>query len=118
MPLDYSTMLYDPVYADLGVPAVFTVTNVAEGAVANITVIDDTRPKTLPAGTADVRDVAPGAFVRIPELAENGIARDGWLNALLSFNGRNWTVRSYELRGSPGGEDQGEVRFLLKAVDG
>ena len=118
MPLDYSTMLYDPVYADLGVPATFTVTSTSGGAVANITVIDDTRPKTLPAGTADVRDVAPGAFVRIPELTENGIAREGWLNALLSFNGRNWTVRSYELRGSPSGEDQGEVRFLLKAVDG
>jgi len=26
-------------------------------------------------------------------------------------------VRSYELRGSPNGEDLGEVRFLLKAVD-
>jgi len=115
--IDYGALLYDPVYAEIGVPATFTVTSTSGGAVADITVIDDTRPKTLPAGSSsDVRDVAPGAFARITEIAENGIARDGWLDAVLSFNGRNWTVRSYELRGSPSGEDQGEVRFLLKAV--
>jgi len=40
-----------------------------------------------------------------------------WQDAVLTFNGRSWTVRSYELRGSPNGEDQGEVRFLLKALE-
>ena len=43
-----------------------------------------------------------------------GVMRGDWLDAVLSFNGRNWSVRSYELRGSPNGEDFGEVRFLLK----
>lgn len=113
--LDYSALLYDPVYAGIGVPATFT-TSLLE---VSLTVIDDTRPKLLPAGAnADVRGMGPGAFVRIPELEENGIARDDWMNASLSFNGRSWVVRSYELLGSPNGEDSGEVRFLLKAVDG
>ena len=116
MPIDYSALLYDPVYAEIGVPAVLTVTSATDGVVADITVIDDTRPKILPAGSAEVRDVGPGAFVRIPELAENGIAREDWLDAVLNFNGRAWTVRSYELLGSPNGEDLGEVRFLLKAI--
>ena len=115
MRVDFAAMFED-VHAEIGVPAVFTVTNGTDGVVADITVIDDTRPKTLPAGSADVADVAPGAYARIPELTANGITRDGWLNAVLVFNGRNWVVRSYELRGSPNGEDQGEVRFLLKAV--
>jgi hypothetical protein len=39
------------------------------------------------------------------------------MDAVLSFNGRSWVVRSYELRGSPNGEDVGEVRFLLKAIE-
>ena len=118
MAVDYSALLYDPVYAELGVPAVLTVTSTTDGAVADITVIDDTRPKTLPAGSGEVRDVGPGAFARIPELAESGIDREDYLDAVLVFNGRTWTVRSYELRGSPNGEDLGEVRFLLKAVNG
>jgi len=110
MSLDYSALLYDPVYAAIGVSATMDGTA--------ITVIDDTRPKVLPAGTADVRGTGPGAFARIPELEANEITRDDWQDALLVFNGRSWLVRSYELRGSPNGEDLGEVRFLLKAVDG
>jgi hypothetical protein len=115
MALDYSALLFDPVYAELGVPAAFTA---AGGAEAAITVIDDTRPKALPVASsgqaAEVRSVGPGAFARIPELTGNGIARADYMDAALAFNGRTWTVRSYELRGSPNGEDLGEVRFLLK----
>jgi hypothetical protein len=111
--LDYSVLLYDPVYAEIGVEAQFA----AGGSTVPLTVIDDTRPKILPAGSAEVRSVGPGAFVRIPELERNGISRDDWMDASLSFNGRSWVVRSYELRGSPNGEDLGEVRFLLKAVE-
>jgi len=108
--IDYGGMLYDPIYAVLGVPATLT-TATAE---AVLTVIDDTRPKTNTSGTVEVRSVGPGAYARIPELADNGIARDDYMDAILAFNGRTWTVRSYELRGSPNGEDLGEVRFLLK----
>ena len=45
MPIDYGALLFDPVYAELGVPAVI--------GTGDITVIDDTRPKVLPvsAGT-------------------------------------------------------------------
>jgi hypothetical protein len=116
--IDYSALMYDPVYAVLGVPAVLTVTGADTGA--EITVIDDTRPNVLPispgGGTpADVRNVGPGAFARIPELAGKGIARADYADAVLAFNGRTWVVRSWELRGSPNGEDLGEVRFALKA---
>jgi hypothetical protein len=115
MAIEYGAVLYDPVYAEIGVPATMTVTG-ADGGAA-ITVIDDTRPKALPVpGTsgAQVNSVGPGAFARIPELANNAITRDAYLDAVLAFNGRSWIVRSYELRGSPMGEDLGEVRFLLK----
>jgi len=107
---DHSTLLND-VYA-IGASATFV-----QGEIeASITVIDDTRPKSLPAGSfADVRGMGPGAFARIPELVAAGITQDDWMDAGLNFNGRTWIVRSYEMRGSPNGEDQGEVRFLLKA---
>ena len=114
MTIDYSALLYDPVYAELGVPATFTAGMIA----AEITVIDDTRPKTLPVPgdtTAEVRSVGPGSFARVYELTDRGIARADYADAVLAFNGRSWTVRSWELRGSPMGEDWGEVRFALKA---
>ena len=81
-------------------------------------VIDDTKPVVNQAGSGEVRSVGPGAYARIPELAANGITRDAYVDAALTFNGRTWTVRSYELRGNPNGEEAGEVRFLLKAADG
>ena len=112
--IDYTAMLYDPVYAELGVEATLTA---GVAAAVTLTVIDDTRPKTNTSGTVEVRSVGPGAYARIPELAGQGIARDDYMDAVLAFNGRTWTVRSYELRGSPNGEDVGEVRFLLKAIE-
>ena len=112
MPIDFSALMYDPVYAEIGVPATM-----------GCGVVD--RDRRYPAeGHAvgrpplEVRSVGPGAFARIPELAGNGITRDDYLDAVLTFNGRTWVVRSYELMGSPNGEDLGEVRFLLKETSG
>jgi hypothetical protein len=122
MSLDYAALLYDPIYLEIGVPATF----IAGEIEASITVIDDTRPKVITDwsmgsrgnSSTDVRGMGPGAFARIPELVAAGITQNDWIDAALNFNGRNWTVRSYELRGSPAGEDQGEVRFLLKTGNG
>ena len=91
MRVDYGELLYDPVYAELGVDAVFTAAGTA-GEVA-ITVIDDTRPKTAIAGSLEVRSVGPGAFARIPELAGNGIARDDYVDAA-SFSRNRTSPRS------------------------
>ena len=107
MSIDYSVLLYNPVYAELGVPA--TLNGV------ELTVIDGTRAKAQTSHNIDVRSVGPSAFARIPELTAKGITRNAYKGAALAFNGRTWTVRSYELRGSPNGEDLGEVHFLLMA---
>jgi hypothetical protein len=109
---DYSALLYDPVYAELGVPATLTAGTMSA---IGITVIDDTRATSHTSSNLDVRSVGPGAFARIPELTAKGIIRDKYEGAALTFNGRNWIVRSHEIRGNPNGEDLGEVRFLLKA---
>ena len=114
MAVDYSALLYDPIYAELGVDATLSAGTAGEIA---LTVIDDTRPKTNTSGSVEVRSVGPGAYARIPELTEKGITRGDYQDAVLAFNGRSWVVRSYELRGSPNGEDVGEVRFLLKAIE-
>jgi hypothetical protein len=113
--IDYSADLYDPVYAEIGVPATLTAAGTA-GEVA-ITVVDDTRRKTSVSGSIEVSSVGPGAFARVPELTGKGIARDDYDGSVLTFNGRTWIVRKHELLGNPNGEDLGEVRFLLKATN-
>jgi hypothetical protein len=112
--IDYSALLYHPAFAVLGVPATLSAGTAGE---ITLTVIDDTRPKTQASSGVETRGVGPGAFARIPELTANGIAREDYVDAVLSFNGRDWVVRSYELCGSPNGEDLGKVRFLLKAIE-
>jgi hypothetical protein len=121
--IDWDTDCFIPAYSVLGVPATLTVA----GTEVTITVIDDTRATTQVSstfnirsggpGAIEMRSVAPGAFARVPELAKKGIVRDDYQGATLIFNGRTWVVRSHELRGSPNGEDLGEVRFLLKAIE-
>jgi hypothetical protein len=109
--MDYSALLFDPVFGELGVLA--TLNGV------DVTVIDETRAKTqmtsTVSGPVDVRSVGPAAVARIPELTAKGITRENYKTSALTFNGRSWTVRSYELTGSPNGEDLGLVRFLLMA---
>ena len=113
MAIDFTKMLYNPAYAELGVKAMLTTT----AGVVDITVIDDTRPKTHTSGGVEARSVGPGAFARIPELMSKNVDRADYINSMLAFNGRMWIIRSYELRGSPNGEDLGDVRFLLKSSD-
>jgi hypothetical protein len=110
----FGTPLYGPVYAGIGVPATMTAGVVPE---VSLTVIDDTRPKQVPSGSGDVRSAGPGAFARVPELTANGIAREDYIDALLTFNGRSWVVRSYDLMGNPNGEDEGEVHLFLSESD-
>ena len=111
---DFSAM-YDEVYGVIGVPATLSTGTAGE---ITLTVIDETKPKIVANGSAQVRTAEPGAFARIPELIGKGIVTDDYVGANLTFNGRTWAVRSYEERGNPNGADAGEVFFLLKAVNG
>ena len=108
--IDYSADLYDPVYAELGVDATLT----AGASEIELTVIDDTRQKIVTSGDVQTRSVEPGAYARIPELSAAGIVRTDYIGALLSFNGRTWTVYNFDLTGNPNGEDFGQVRFKLR----
>jgi hypothetical protein len=112
--IDYSADLYDPVYEAIGVPATLTAAGTA-GEIA-LTVIDQTRRKTQTSNGVGVHSVEPAAFARVPELTAQGIARDDYKGSVLTFNGRSWIVRHFDITGSPNGEDFGEVLFQLMAA--
>jgi hypothetical protein len=117
--IDYSADLYEPVYAELGVPATLSAGTAGEIA---LTVIDKTRRKSnttiVDSGSVETRSVGPAAHARMPELIAKGIVRDDYKGSTLTFNGRAWTVRNHELTGSPNGEENGEVIFFLMANNG
>jgi hypothetical protein len=112
--IDYSWLLFDPVFAELGVPATLIAASTA-GEV-EVTVIDETRRKIQASNGVEVRSVDPAAVIRVPELIAKGVARELWRNSVLTFNGKYWSVRNYDTLGSPNGEDSGLVRFLLTTV--
>ena len=112
MAIDYSALLFDPVYEILGVPATLTAGMAGE---IELTVLDETRAKTTFSGNIAVSGVGPAACARVPDLTAKGVTRDDYDGSILIFNGRTWVVRKHEMLGSPNGEDLGLVRFLLKA---
>jgi hypothetical protein len=117
--VDYSADLYDPVYALLGVPATMSIGTAGE---VSLTVIDMTRLKSnatpaIGGGVVDVSSVGPAADARVYELSANGIYREDYRDAIFTFNGRSWIVFSHDMKGSPNGEDLGEVRFHLRSIE-
>src|SRR5262245_10751800 len=102
MTIDYSALLFDPIYAELGVSAMLTTTS----GIVQITVIDKTRAKSNVTDLLETHSVGPGVRVRIPELMAKGVDRSEYIGSLLAFNGQTWVIRNAEPLGSPNGEEQ------------
>ena len=114
MPLDFSALMHDPIYAKLGVPATMT-----RGAGdVSLTVIDNTRPVSIATVGApgEVRRVGPGAYARMPELTAQGITRAQYIDAVLTFNGRTWVGALLRIHRQP--ERRGLRRGALFAERG
>jgi hypothetical protein len=110
--INFDDNCFAPVFGELGVAATLTVGTSEFG----LTVIDETRRKTQTSSGVETRSVGPAAMVRMTELTANGLAPKDYVGAAITFNGRNWMVRSHEPQGSPNGEDVGLVRLFLKAI--
>jgi hypothetical protein len=76
--------------------------------------IDKTNPAALNFKGVDVLDLKPAAMVRAVDLADVDPAdlRD----ASLTFNGKDWIVKSHEIVPAPTGEGYGEFRLILEAA--
>jgi hypothetical protein len=107
--MDFAALLYDPIYARLGVPAVL---DLGTDGNIDLTVIDKTSGVEIGDGVI-ISTIAPAADVRMTELTANNLTRQDVNGAALTFNGKTWEVKSHVMRPGPGGEDQGEMRFIL-----
>ncbi|MCW2854366.1 MAG: hypothetical protein JWM84_4030 [Nocardioides sp.] len=110
--VDFSSLLYGPVYATLGAPALLTLVEGEPGIL--VTAIDKTSGvEVAGGGSFDVLTIKPAAAVRSRELAALGVALADLDESTLSLNGREWRVRSHMLKPSPQGELAGEVYLIL-----
>jgi hypothetical protein len=114
--MDYGALLYDPIYAVLGVSALLTPVDGDPGIL--VTAIDKTSGIEVAGGGAfDVLTIKPAAAIRVRELSALGVALADLDESTLSLNGRLWRVRSHMLKPSPRGELEGEVFLILSDED-
>lgn len=113
MAFDYKTNLHDPIYAALGVPAVLT-GSTAVGS-HDLVVIDRTVGLSVPTGSViEIQSVRPYCKVRMAEIIAAGIDLDDEDETYaISFNGKDWKVKSHQMIPSPSGLDAGQVMLIL-----
>lgn len=114
--MDYGALLYGPIYAALGAPALLTIVEGEPGIL--VTAIDKTAGvEVATSGAFDVLTIKPAAAVRVHELATLGVGLDALDESTLLLNDRLWRVRSHMLKPSPKGELEGEVFLILSDDD-
>lgn len=109
MPLDFSSLALDPIYALKGVPAQFIS---AEGKRADLTVCDVTAGMAVADKTL-VETVKPAATVRATELAAAGLTRADLGKGRITFNGATWRIESAHVLAGPNGVGSGEYQLVL-----
>lgn len=111
--MDYSSLLYGPVYSVLSVTAVLTVSETF-GPV-DIQIIDKT--DGLPAESNDsgieIHTVKPACVIRVVDLDALGVDIATIDGGIIAFNGKTWRIESHSRLPSPGGERDGQVALWL-----
>lgn len=111
MTMDYTAILYDPLYASFGTDAVV---RCLYSDAFPIRAIDCTSGIAVTEGSGiDVKTIRPAAVVRMPELRERGLSRDDLEDAALELNGKIWRVNATMPKPAPTGEADGELYLIL-----
>lgn len=110
MAIDWATH-YAVIYNNLGQAATLTPSDASTDDVP-LTAIDHTKGEAV-GDSVEIATVLPVAYVRMTELADNGLAREQVKGGTLTLNGRNWRVKATIPQPSGAGEDEGELKLIL-----
>jgi hypothetical protein len=112
--IDFGALLYDPIYAVLGVPALLT--PATDASEIPLTVIDKTEGVVIDEGNSiSISTIKPAAVVRMSEISAKGMVRADLKQGIIRFNSGNWTIVAIQPKPSPSGP--GELYLILEAVD-
>lgn len=111
MPIDWDSVLYDPIYDELGVTA--TITGAEFGQIA-LTVIDKTNGIVIEANGIALPTIKPAVCIRSADLAARSILATDLHNATLELNGYTWRIANTQQRPGPSGKGSGEILMMLE----
>lgn len=106
--MDYQSLLYNPIYDALGVPAVILG--------KTVTVIDKTAGVAI-ADKTQIETIRPVANVRAKELSEKSLIVADLPENIINFNGNNWRIKACRAVPSPNGIADGEYILILLNED-
>lgn len=113
--IDYSSVLYSPVYATLAVDVLLTVPDAT--AAVTIQAIDKTNginiEGTMGENSPIVEMIRPAVVFRSLDLADLLIDVAEMDGGIVEMNGRTWRIESHRYWPSPGGQDDGQVLCVL-----
>lgn len=110
--MDYRALLFGPMYATWGVPAVLSL----DAGTFDVTAIDRTTGAAL-AGPVMVETVRPHAVLLRGDLDDQGILLGQLDGGTVALNGKTWRIMGHQSRPSPNGEAEGEVALMLEGTE-
>jgi hypothetical protein len=109
--IDFSSLLYAPIYRVFGVPATFAC---LYGDRVELMVIDQTSGvEVADASAINVKTIRPAVTLRMADLAEKGFDAADLEGARLVLGDRVWRVKATMPKPAPGGEAEGELYLFL-----
>jgi hypothetical protein len=109
--IDFSWLLYAPIYQTFGVPATFAC---LYGDRVELTVIDHTSGvEVADASAIDVKTIRPAVTIRAADLASKGFDAADLEGARLVLGDRAWLVKATMPKPAPAGEAEGELYLFL-----
>lgn len=109
--MDYSSVLYDPIYATFGMPAMLTPNR--PGAIGTAVTVIERTTSVDASEEFELATLRPGAFVRTREMTDAGITAAELDGGTLAFGGRSWRIDAHSPRPGPDGEASGEILMHL-----
>jgi|TARA_R110000782_G_scaffold30776_2_gene76353 hypothetical protein len=106
--VDFSSLLLNPIYDLLGVPA--TLTPFGAGAAVSIVVLDKTAGIDI-SGQMDMMALRPAAIARLADLSALGVAITDVDGGSITFNGSTWRIDMHFKKPTPDGA--GELMMFL-----
>lgn len=108
--IDFSALLYAPIYDAFGVPATILC---LYGARFDVMVIDKTSGVEVFDGTGSVKTIRPAAVMRVSELSALGLSQRDLEGVRIELLGKIWRVKATMPRPAPTGEADGELYLFL-----
>jgi hypothetical protein len=119
LPFDFSSVLLDPIYQCIGVPAAFTPKD--QDGIIQFTAIDKTAGIPVQErgiGNFQLQTIKPGAAVRQRELQSLGLQQVDMIKGTVTLHyntpdEKDWIIESIQSMPNPSGEQSGELMLIL-----